>query len=509
MEQNNVIVLDTDISSSRIKYSKHVPSHPSLSSDDILHSDSESKPIPRRRNQSEFITGSQDTNTDLSIPATPFRKSYRSTSAGNITSGFKAPTFKSNGGFNASSAISDSEEVSRRRVLKQQQADSLSSVSQTNSGTSPVVATPGQRYRSASSRSGKSGFTFLSKKSNFDTDHGELYSDTDRDDSVVDDERFGIPKLKPAVREKKNKELHKLFRSLDTSEEYITDFQCALQKDILIQGKLYFTPCNICFHANIFGFVTTLIIPFIDIIKIEKKMTALIIPNAIAITTNLTQYTFTSFMGREQCFALLEELWRQNKADEYQLQEADYDIEKRNEDEDVYDYDQYGENYSEDDVSFDGQYVVSKGRDLIPVSMDGMTVVGTSSFGKEVRNTANDSSFDKITDMVNDFISPLYSDHPSNATFFSAPVTYLTGITANPPQQMNRYKGDRSISKIPKSTRKNDQQILVVLILFVCIIMCFLMAFASMMVLWRVRGIVGKIEDLAVLVVGQKTATSL
>jgi hypothetical protein len=57
---------------------------------------------------------------------------------------------------------------------------------------------------------------------------------------------------------------------------------------------------HLCFHANIFGWVTDvspsssksiaadtqLVIPFTSIRTIEKKMTALVIPNAIGVATH-------------------------------------------------------------------------------------------------------------------------------------------------------------------------------------------------------------------------------
>ncbi|KAI8812621.1 hypothetical protein BJ742DRAFT_26649 [Cladochytrium replicatum] len=111
---------------------------------------------------------------------------------------------------------------------------------------------------------------------------------------------------------KKDQEIYKLFKSLPESEIWIEDYPCALQKNILIQGKLYLTPRHICFKANIFGFLTVIVIPFMEITKIGKKATAVIIPNAIQIETEKTQLLFTSFLSRDQCFSYIEQLWRMN-----------------------------------------------------------------------------------------------------------------------------------------------------------------------------------------------------
>jgi hypothetical protein len=61
------------------------------------------------------------------------------------------------------------------------------------------------------------------------------------------------------------------------------DYGCALARDILVQGRLYISENHLCFHANIFGWITDLSVPIYDIVSIEKKMTALIIPNAIQV----------------------------------------------------------------------------------------------------------------------------------------------------------------------------------------------------------------------------------
>jgi hypothetical protein len=34
------------------------------------------------------------------------------------------------------------------------------------------------------------------------------------------------------------------------------DYGCALQREILIQGRLYISENHMCFHANLFGWVT-------------------------------------------------------------------------------------------------------------------------------------------------------------------------------------------------------------------------------------------------------------
>lgn len=65
-----------------------------------------------------------------------------------------------------------------------------------------------------------------------------------------------------------------------------------------------------CFYANIFGWVTTLTLDFHEIIAIEKRNTALVIPNAILIATMHNRNTFASFISRDMTYDLIVSLWR-------------------------------------------------------------------------------------------------------------------------------------------------------------------------------------------------------
>lgn len=125
------------------------------------------------------------------------------------------------------------------------------------------------------------------------------------------------------------------------------DYGCALQREILIQGRLYISEHHLSFNANIFGWVTTLTLPFAEVVSIEKRMTAYVIPNAIQVTTlharvcsfwrrllphslnfcsavrcSITlplvlrlrlppsQHTFASFLSRDTTYDLIGNIWR-------------------------------------------------------------------------------------------------------------------------------------------------------------------------------------------------------
>ncbi|QLL33359.1 hypothetical protein HG536_0E02700 [Torulaspora globosa] len=113
--------------------------------------------------------------------------------------------------------------------------------------------------------------------------------------------------------EKKNSEFHTLFKGTDVTQEekLIADHNCALSRDILLQGKMYISDQHICFYSNILGWVSTVVIPFKEIVQIEKKTTAGIFPNGIVIDTLHTKYIFASFISRDATFDLITDVWNQ------------------------------------------------------------------------------------------------------------------------------------------------------------------------------------------------------
>ncbi|ORZ14689.1 hypothetical protein BCR42DRAFT_417458 [Absidia repens] len=118
---------------------------------------------------------------------------------------------------------------------------------------------------------------------------------------------------KESISEKRNQEFHSLFRTVPADDSLIEDYGCALQKEILVQGRIYISENYLCFNANIFGWVTNFVIAFSDIVDIEKRTTAIFIPNAIQISTLHAKYTFASFLARDQAFDLIVDVWRYSR----------------------------------------------------------------------------------------------------------------------------------------------------------------------------------------------------
>ncbi|KAI9889573.1 MAG: hypothetical protein M1814_005176 [Vezdaea aestivalis] len=109
---------------------------------------------------------------------------------------------------------------------------------------------------------------------------------------------------------KRNRDFHQLFRSVPEDDYLIEDYSAAIQRDILMHGRLYVSEGHICFNANIFGWITTSVISFDEVVSIEKKSTAIIFPNAIIISTLQRRNVFASFVSRDSTYDLLVEIWK-------------------------------------------------------------------------------------------------------------------------------------------------------------------------------------------------------
>ncbi|EIW63829.1 uncharacterized protein TRAVEDRAFT_109519 [Trametes versicolor FP-101664 SS1] len=167
---------------------------------------------------------------------------------------------------------------------------------------------PGSRSRGASISYGPSDY---SDRDSFHSGN-DAYSDEEGSDSdELDLDPDDIPVTGFAVASnKRNQDFHELFPTVPEGDYLIEDYGCALQREILIQGRLYISENHVCFHANIFGWITDLSIPMSEVVSLEKRMTAFVIPNAIQLSTRTAKYTFTSFLSRDTTFDVLYNVWR-------------------------------------------------------------------------------------------------------------------------------------------------------------------------------------------------------
>ena len=109
---------------------------------------------------------------------------------------------------------------------------------------------------------------------------------------------------------KRNKEFHQTFRSVPEDDYLVEDYSAALQRDILLQGRLYVSEKHVCFSSNILGWVTNLVISFDEVVAMEKKSTAMIFPNAVVVQTLHSKHVFASFISRDQTYDMLISIWR-------------------------------------------------------------------------------------------------------------------------------------------------------------------------------------------------------
>ncbi|XP_076868799.1 protein Aster-C isoform X2 [Brachyhypopomus gauderio] len=113
----------------------------------------------------------------------------------------------------------------------------------------------------------------------------------------------------PTTYKQRREEFRKIFKELAESERLIVDYACALQKDIILQGRLYLTESCLCFYSNIF-WGTKITVKLKDIAAMTREKTARWIPNAIQICTNTQVMFFTSFSSRERSFQNIFRLWQ-------------------------------------------------------------------------------------------------------------------------------------------------------------------------------------------------------
>ncbi|XP_068160705.1 protein Aster-C isoform X2 [Antennarius striatus] len=104
-------------------------------------------------------------------------------------------------------------------------------------------------------------------------------------------------------------EFKKLFKELPDTERLLVDYPCALQRDILLQGRLYLSENWLCFYSNVFwGTKITLILK--DVTTLTREKTARLIPNAIQVCTTTEKFFLTSLSAREKTYQSVLQTWQ-------------------------------------------------------------------------------------------------------------------------------------------------------------------------------------------------------
>ncbi|EEB13482.1 hypothetical protein Phum_PHUM242860 [Pediculus humanus corporis] len=108
----------------------------------------------------------------------------------------------------------------------------------------------------------------------------------------------------------RQKKFHRHFKQVNIEEKVLKYYSCALVGDILLQGHLYITENFFAFYSNVFGYVTKLLIPAADVLKISKEKTAKIIPNAVGISTEDEKHVFGSLLSRDSTYKFMVQVWK-------------------------------------------------------------------------------------------------------------------------------------------------------------------------------------------------------
>ncbi|XP_053559090.1 GRAM domain-containing protein 2B isoform X2 [Bombina bombina] len=102
---------------------------------------------------------------------------------------------------------------------------------------------------------------------------------------------------------KHNVTFHKIFRGIPEDEELKDSFTCALQKEVLYQGRLYISSNYIGFFCIMLRKEIKVLIPISSVTILKKANTALLVPNALSVrTVDGDKYLFGSLRNRELCY---------------------------------------------------------------------------------------------------------------------------------------------------------------------------------------------------------------
>jgi hypothetical protein len=136
--------------------------------------------------------------------------------------------------------------------------------------------------------------------------------DAEGQSALVDDQ--GSPtiekiKYNDHIMEKKNVELHNLLKSVPESEMLFAVYSVALQKEIMVQGKIYLTQNLVCFYSSIMSFVTVLVIDLKEVKAVTRKVNAFY--STIVIAMGETTHNIKTFGKKDdlEAFETLKAIW--------------------------------------------------------------------------------------------------------------------------------------------------------------------------------------------------------
>ncbi|BFZ13804.1 hypothetical protein BsWGS_16843 [Bradybaena similaris] len=221
----------------------------------------------------------------------------------------------------------------------------------------------------------------------------------------------------------RSEDFRRMFKDVPKDERLIVDYSCALQKDILVQGRMYISQNWICFYAKIFNWETMLMIPCKEITAITKEKTARVIPNAIQITTEKERYFFTSFGTRDKTYMMLFRIWQNALLDQPMSAKELW----------TWVHYSYGEDLGL--TSTDDDYVAPQCFDDLSEKLkDDMPLDKDQGMDFEVATTTAENNETASSEDTDAFIS----DEVFNSSS-CAPPNHLTGLKSNPPVLIQNF----------------------------------------------------------------------
>ncbi|XP_013857681.1 GRAM domain-containing protein 1C isoform X2 [Austrofundulus limnaeus] len=137
----------------------------------------------------------------------------------------------------------------------------------------------------------------------------ELRLSSDEDSPETQGPCLAVPQAPLQSYKQRLEEFRRLFKELPESELLILDYPCALQRDILLQGRLYLSENWVCFYSNVFR-GTKITLTLKDITAMSREKMARLIPNAIQICTKTEKLFFASFPARERSYQSVFRMWQ-------------------------------------------------------------------------------------------------------------------------------------------------------------------------------------------------------
>ncbi|KAJ3096596.1 hypothetical protein HDU97_005748 [Phlyctochytrium planicorne] len=171
-------------------------------------------------------------------------------------------------------------------------------------GSITSIATPNLRYRYSLSATSSSSNAEFESGDGSTTAAFEVAAILSGSTTAINSDDSSL------ASKRKNQEWHDLFPTVPKDELLIDEYNCAWQKEVLMQGKMYLSSRRICFNSNIFGWTQSLNLDFDDIHIINKKSVGGIIPNAIEVVMIAgTSYFFASFIQRDVAYENIVKTW--------------------------------------------------------------------------------------------------------------------------------------------------------------------------------------------------------